>query len=403
MSASFRVLQITNRIPYPLNDGGNIATYNVTFYLIKAGHQVTMASLNTKKHFQDTAVLADIAEVHACTLDTSISPIGLLKGIFEQMPYNVKRFESKAFHQLLIDLLSKQTFDIIQVEGSYMALYVPTIKKYSAAKIILRSHNIEHEIWQRMAQNERNFLKKWYFNMLSSKIKTFEETSMKTFDAIVAITDRDANYYKTAGFEKKLAVINAGANLDVFVPNIEKEIPTTLCFLAGLDWMPNKQGLDWFLLEIWPVLAQKYPSLNLHIAGKAMQESYYALQNKQLVVHGLVPDAVEYLQKYEIFIVPLLSGGGMRLKVVEGMALAKCIISTSIGAEGVDYTSMHDIVIADSPTEWINQISYLIENPSKRKEIGQNAYKLSQNKYNWKNLVDTFIDVYYQVSKVVQI
>lgn len=403
MKTSLRILQITNRIPFPLNDGGTIATYNVTYYLNKAGHKVTMASLNTKKHFQEKSVLSDIAEMHDCILDTAVSPFGLIRGIFEKMPYNVKRFQSANFENLLIELLSKKTFDIIQVEGSYMGLYVPILKKHSTAKIILRSHNIEHEIWERMAQNESNSLKKWYFNMLSKKIKQFENKSMHAFDAIVAITDRDSMYYSASGYKGNLFVINAGANLDIFVPNSEKEVPMSLCFLAGLDWMPNKQGLDWFISEIWPVLSQKYSALTLHIAGKAMPESYYELQNRQLVVHGMVPDAVDYLQKYEIFLVPLLSGGGMRLKVVEGMALAKCIVSTSIGAEGVDYTAMQDIVIADTPTEWINQISYLIENPSKRIAIGQNAYQLSQKKYNWKNLVDAFIDVYYQVSKADQI
>ena len=399
MSASLRVLQITNRVPYPLNDGGTIATYNVTYYLNKAGHKVTMASLNTQKHFQNPAALADIAEIHACTLDTSISPIGLLKGVFEHMPYNVKRFESKAFHQLLTELLSKHTFDVIQVEGSYMALYVSTLKKHSKAKILLRSHNIEHEIWVRMAQNEGNPLKKWYFNMLSSKIKKFEDNSMHFFDAVVAITDRDAAYYQQAGFKGKLQVINAGANLDVFLPDVENEIPMSMCFLAGLDWMPNRQGLDWFLAEIWPTLSKKYPTLTLHIAGKAMPEEYYKLQTNQLIVHGTVLDAVDYLQKYEIFIVPLLSGGGMRLKVVEGMALAKCIVSTSIGAEGIAYTPMQNIVIADTPSEWIEKISYVIENPTIRKEIGQQAHLLSLQKYNWKNLVDSFVIIYNQLLK----
>lgn len=396
MRAPLRILQITNRVPFPLHDGGNIATYNVTYYLNKAGHKVTMASLNTKKHFQDISVLKDVADVYDVAIDTTISPVGLLKGVMEKMPYNIKRFKSEAFTTLLTHLLSENTFDIIQIEGSYMALYIETLRAYSKAKIILRSHNIEHEIWERMSLNEANPVKKWYFSMLAEKIKNFEDTTLHSFDAIVAITSRDADYYQKQGYKGIVTTINAGANLELFTPDNSHTEKDSICFLAGLDWLPNKQGLDWFLSEVWPVIMNRYPQVSLHLAGKAMPDSYYKLQNQQTVVHGMIPDAIEYLQKYEIFIVPLLSGGGMRLKVVEGMALAKCIISTTIGAEGIDYTASHNISIADTPEEWVERISFLIENPLKRIEIGQQALQLSQQKYNWKNLVDAFICVYYQ-------
>lgn len=398
MSVPLRILQITNRIPYPLNDGGNIATYNVTYFLNESGHHVTMASLNTKKHYQDPSVLKEITtEMYDVSIDTTITPMGLLKGIFEEMPYNIKRFKSRAFNQLLVEILLKNTYDIIQIEGSYMALYIPILRKYSKAKIVLRSHNIEHEIWRRMSLNESNPVKRFYFSMLAQKIKKFEDKSLHDFDAIVAITSRDADYYRNQNFKGILTSINAGANLELFVPNHSKVISGSICFLAGLDWLPNKQGLDWFLSEIWQKVMMKYPHITLHIAGKAMPESYYSLQSPQIEIHGMVPDAVEYLQKYEIFIVPLLSGGGMRLKVVEGMALAKCIVSTSVGAEGVEYSLNDDIVIANTPEEWIERLSYLIENPSEIKRIGYNAHHLAQKKYNWKNLVDSFVSLYHQV------
>jgi glycosyltransferase involved in cell wall biosynthesis len=400
MGSPLRILQITNRIPFPLNDGGNIATYNVTYYLNKAGHAVTLASLNTKKHLQDSSALSDIADVYDVTVDTTITPIGLLKGVFEKQPYNVKRFESEDFKQLLINILSQKSFDIIQVEGSYMAIYIDILRKYSQAKIILRSHNIEHEIWYRMSANELNFLKKWYFSMLSKKIKRFEDNTLHEFDGIVAITSRDEEYYKKQHYKGLLTTINAGANLEKFIPDDSNLQHNTICFLAGMDWLPNQQGLDWFLNEIWPRIQIKFPEVCLHIAGKSMSERYYKLGNEHVIVHGMVPDAIEYLQKYEIFIVPLLSGGGMRLKVVEGMALAKCIVSTTVGAEGVAYNKEHDIVIADSPEEWVEKISYLLENSAIRYKIGQNAHQLSQQKYNWKTLVDTFISVYNLALKV---
>lgn len=394
MNSPLRVLQITNRIPYPLNDGGNIASYHVTYYLNKAGHQVTLASLNTKKHHQDPSVLQDIARVVSVDVDTTVTLWGLIGGIFSAIPYNIKRFKSISFEKALQGILAENRFDIIQLEGSYMALYVPILRKYSEAKIVLRSHNIEHEIWQRMSSNESNPLKKWYFNLLADKIKAFENATVHTVDAVVAITDRDREYYQNQGFKGELITINAGANLSTFKPDFSKAQRNTLCFLAGMDWMPNQQGLDWFLDEIWPSVKVKFPQIRLHIAGKAMPEKYCRLNDSSIQIHGLVPDAVEYLQNYEIFIVPLLSGGGMRLKVVEGMAVGKCILSTSIGAEGVDYIHHKNILIADTAQEWIHQIESVVNDSVIAQTIGKEASILAMEKYNWENLVNAFISLY---------
>lgn len=399
MSSPLRILQITNRIPYPLNDGGNIASYHVTYYLNKAGHNVTLASLNTKKHHQDPSALQSIANVVSVDIDTSITPWGLIEGVFSNIPYNVKRFKSEAFETVLQQILTENTFDIIQLEGSYMVLYISVLRKYSKAKIILRSHNIEHEIWQRMAFNEPNVLKKWYFNLLANKIRRFENTTLHDVDAIVSITDRDGAYYKNQDFKGELLTINAGADLSKFKPDFSKAQKNTLCFLAGMDWMPNQQGLDWFLEHVWPSLKKMCPQITLHIAGKATPERYFQLNDASIHVHGLVPDAVEYLQKYDIFIVPLLSGGGMRLKVVEGMAAGKCIVSTSIGAEGIDYTNRKNIIIADTAQEWIKEIAALASDTHVTKNIGKEASILAVEKYNWENLINTFILLYHRLIK----
>jgi len=397
MVPRLRILQITNRIPYPLNDGGNIASYHVMYYLHKAGHHVTLASLNTKKHHQNPSVLKHLANVVSVDIDTTITPWGIVGGLFSKMPYNIKRFRSKEFEKALEQILTGSTFDIIQLEGSYMAMYVPVLRKFSQAKIVLRSHNIEHEIWKRMSMNIQNSLKKKYFNLLANKIKVFENETMHDVDAIVAITDRDREYYQKQGFKGELITINAGADLSKFKPDFSKSEKNTLCFLAGMDWMPNQQGLDWFLEEIWPVVKEKFPQIRLHIAGKAMPEKYYAVDDPEIEIHGLIPDAVEYLQNYEIFIVPLLSGGGMRLKVVEGMAVGKCILSTSIGAEGVEYTNRKNIVIANTPQEWITEIELLINDFDLTHAIGREASILAMEKYNWGNLVNTFISLYHRL------
>jgi glycosyltransferase involved in cell wall biosynthesis len=394
---SLKILQLTNRVPYPLNDGGNIATYNVTYFLNLFGNDVTLLTLNTKKHFHTIEPLETIAKVYAVDIDTTVTIWGLVKSLFQKMPYNVKRFYDKQYETKLIELLKSNQFDIVQIEGSYMVMYAPLIKKHSNAKIVLRSHNIEHMIWQRMSKNEKSVLKKVYYKAMSNKIKWFENKTMFDVDAIVAITKQDADYYIKNGFIGEIKTINAGVNLNKFIPDQTKKIKNSIGFIAGLDWLPNIQGLDWFLSEIWPVIKVKHPELQLHLAGKAMPQKYFNIKDSSIVIHGVVSDAVNYIQKCEIFIVPLLSGGGMRLKVVEAMSLGKCIISTAVGAEGIEYTNGKDILIANNTSEWIEQINWIVTHQNQIDEIEQCAILLAHNKYNWEQLVKEFELLYTKI------
>lgn len=397
MNTKLTILQITNRIPYPLNDGGNIATYNVTKYLNKLGHKVIMASLNTKKHFQDPTALSAIAEVHATAIDTSLSILGMAKGLFQKLPYNVSRFISEDFEQLLIKILQEQKPDIIHIEGIYLVIYADIIRKHSTAPLILRSHNIEHEIWKRTAENEKNILKKWYLKNLSAKIKNFELEKMHLFDAIIAITDRDAAFYKTYQYKGKLKTISAGVDLELYQPKQLKSNKPSISFLGSMEWMPNIQGVEWYLEKVWPTLRKSFPELTLHIAGKNMSSELKNRIIDGVTFHGTIPDAAEFLTHHTFMIVPLLSGGGMRLKIVEAMALGRCIISTSIGAEGIEATDNIDIVIANNAEEFITKTTTLLNGNINTDTLGDNGKRLVQEKYSWEKLVQKMENYYFEL------
>jgi polysaccharide biosynthesis protein PslH len=197
VSRKLTIVQVTNRIPYPLNDGGNLATYHVADQLRKMGHKVVLVSLNTNKHYQNPDTLKDIfPRLYTTSIDTSLSLGGLVKGLFQKTPYNIARFYSLSFATLLQEVVEKEKPDLIQLEGIYLAIYANTIRSSTKVPIFLRSHNVEYEIWERNAHHEKNIVKRWYLSNLSSKIKKFEQTQLHSFDAIVAITERDAEFYK---------------------------------------------------------------------------------------------------------------------------------------------------------------------------------------------------------------
>jgi glycosyltransferase involved in cell wall biosynthesis len=388
VTRALKVLQITNRLPFPLNDGGNIATYNVTKYLNRFGHSVVLASLNTQKHYQDPSTLAHLAEVHTVDLDTSVKPFGLFKGLFTSMPYNIKRFISPDFSVLLEKLVKEEKPDIIQLEGIYLAIYVTSLKKYSTAPVLLRSHNVEYEIWERTAENESNVLKKYYLKDLSRKIKAFEKANMHLFDGIMAITARDLKFYKENKYLGKLKTIPAGVDLELMPSSPpRKNTEMSLCFLGSMEWMPNVQGVDWYLENVWPKLHKKYPGLTFHVAGKNMSEEMKGRRIEGVLFHGTVPDASAFLRQHSVMIVPLLSGGGMRLKIIEAMAHGLCILSSVIGAEGIEAEKDKEIIIANTPEEFIIKTEALLTKKLEAAAIGAQAQKLVVEKYSWEKLV----------------
>jgi glycosyltransferase involved in cell wall biosynthesis len=382
-----KILQIANRVPYPLNDGGNIATYHVTKYLHKFGHQVILASLNTKKHYQDPAVLQKIARVYTTKIDTSVTPWGLLQGLFQKMPYNIRRFISDDFSKQLIQILHEEQPDIIHIEGIYLAVYIDVLRRHSKAPILLRSHNIEYEIWQRTSANEKNPLKKWYLHILSKKIKRFEEKYLHLFDGIMAITERDADFYRQNNFKGTIRTVPAGADFETYQPAADTSDAPSICFLGSMEWMPNVQGIEWYLSHVWPTLHARHPSLTLHIAGKNMPEEMHQRSIDDVTFHGMVANAATFLNTHPIMIVPLLSGGGMRLKIVEAMALGRCIISTTIGAEGIEAQNRKELLLADTPEQFVAQTEWLLEDRQRAKALGQQAQKLAHARYSWEKLV----------------
>ncbi len=397
MPASLKILQITNRLPYPLNDGGNIATYHVTKYLSRFGHQVILASLNTQKHYQDPARLAPLATVYTTDIDTSLSILGLGKSLFTRMPYNVSRFRSTEFSFLLEKILTEEKPDIIHLEGIYLAIYLDTLRKHTSAPVVLRSHNIEYEIWERTAENEKNILKKLYLRHLSRKIKAFEQEKLLLFDGIIAITQRDQDFYRQNHYKGPLVTIPAGVDLEKLLPVSTGHASLSMCFLGSMEWMPNLQGIEWYLEKIWPVLHQKHPSLTLHIAGKNMPEEMKARKISGVTFHGMVQDASAFLAQHKIMIVPLLSGGGMRLKIVEAMAHGQCVISTSVGAEGIEATDEQELLLANSPEEFIARTASLVTGNIQAEKIGFNARKLVEEKYSWEKLVREIENFYLEL------
>lgn len=367
--------------------------YYGALHLKRLGHEVHFACLNTVKHRQDPAKLAEVGPAFTVDIDTTVTMAGALKGLFTQMPYNVARFRSPEFEALLSQLVRDNAYDIVQFEGSYLALYSDAVRQGGTTRLVLRSHNVEAVIWQRLAAGERNPLKKIYLNQLARKIARFERDHLHDFDAIIPIAAQDEAYYRKEGFSGLLETVNAGADTDYFHPQGQAD-PLRVAYLGALDWMPNVEGLNWMVKEVWPKVKAMVPGASFHIAGKNAPPSLTFPADAGVHLHGRVPDAAAFLAQAAVVVVPLHSGSGMRLKLVEAFAAAKAVVSTAVGAEGIACEHEKNILIADTAQAFAQSLIHLLQHPAEAMRMGAAARQLAESQYSWPALAAKMEGVY---------
>jgi glycosyltransferase involved in cell wall biosynthesis len=381
------ILQICNKVPFPPKDGGCIAMNNLTQGMIEVGHNVKVLAINTKKHFIDIEKLPRTyrskTNIEGIFIDTNVKIPRAFLNLFSTKSYNIERFYSKTFEQKLIELLKSETYDIIQLESLYVSIYVDVIRKYSKAKIVLRAHNIEYKLWEHAARSAKNPLKKVYLNLLAKRLKRYELNSLPSFDAIISITKKDEDLFKITGFVNAIGTFSFGIDFKKSSENNSPVVEYPSVFHIGaMDWQPNIEGVDWFLNKVWGILNIKHPHLKLYLAGRNMSDRMKHLNKPNVIIVGEVENAKNFIQSKAVMIVPLLSGEGMRVKIIEGMALSKTIVTTSIGAEGIDCKNNTHCIIADHPNEFAEAISKCISDKIFYDEIGKNAKLLAFQQYN---------------------
>ncbi len=380
-----RVLQLTKKFPFPHDDGESIAVYNLIRGLTFSGAEVDLLSLNTTKDYTDiTEVNANdigYSSIETIDIDNSVSYWGAFKNLWTRNSYHVERIISEAYERKLTEILQKNTYDVVLLETSYMLAYVDLIRNSSNALIILRAHNVESEIWYRLSKEQSNVLKAWYLNLCANRLEKFEVNHINSVDLLATLTEKDLKGFTTLGFQNDSIVIPVGVDLEAYQSSPPKHFES-LCFIGSLDWMPNYLGLDWFLGEVWPEFYRSHPQIQFHIAGKhAMSDKVKS--HEGVTFHGRVENAIDFISEHDAMIVPLFSGSGIRIKIIEAMALGKPNITTSIGMEGISATHGNNIFVANSKIEMITALESLVENKSKVSQIGKNARAYAEQNFDY--------------------
>ena len=395
-----KILLLCNKPPYPASEGGPMAMNSIITGLLEAGHQVKILAVNSPKYNVNES---DIPEeyrkktgIELINVDLDVKPLKALINLFTRKSYHVERFISKDFKARLAELLQKEHFDVVQLEMLYMAPYVETIRAHSKAMIVLRAHNVEHKIWERIAKETTFFIKRWYINHLANTLKEYELSALETVDGIAAITRKDAAFFRKY-CSKPIIDIPYGVYPEEFTPKYEIEGQPKFYHIGSMNWMPNEEGIRWFIDEVLPKTVEKVPSFVYHLAGRNMPEWLTTLNNPNVDVIGEVPDAKAFVAENDVAIVPLLAGSGIRIKIIESMAMGKTVITTRVGAEGILYKEDANLIIAENKAKMVEAIRSINANPEIAVRIGHAARKLVEETYDNRKIIARLLMFYEQI------
>ena len=304
-----RVLHFSNKPPYPSLDGGCVAIKHLLEALVNANQfEVHHFTLDTHKHpFNIThypEFLQNNISIQHCFLNTKTRPLHALKHLITNSSYNVGRFKNLNVKKRLKQLLKITPFDLVILESIYLLPYLDLFQSFGV-KVVVRTHNVEHHIWEGLAQNEAKRLKRNYLSLLVKQLKKFEFNALKQVDGIINITSEDDETFIHNGVILPSIVIPPIVETSNTIPDYQLN---DFYFLGAMDWLPNTEALEWLKKEVLPLVSLP---VQVHLAGKGGKKEHTS--DTKIVQHGEVPNAQDFMNAHGICLIPLQSGSGIKI------------------------------------------------------------------------------------------
>lgn len=383
-----RVLHFSNKPAFPLRDGGCIAIKSILQSLLSDPEiKISHFTISTPKHpFSEESYpekWRKNMQLDHFHIDTKTNWLDAGIQLLKNKSYNVTRFYSKKLEIELEKRVKKETFDLIIMESIYLLPYLRVFKN-NGIKVVLRAHNVEHEVWGQLAENQTNFIYKKYYTTLARQLKEFEVKKIKEVDALLAITTRDLEKLSIYLRQQPRMTLPTGVNTNYLTPHYSMK---DFYFLGAMDWQPNKQGVDWLIKK---VLYNNDLPEKVNLAGKSLDPKINF--GDAIVNHGEVKNAKQFIDNHGICLIPLKSGSGLKIKLLENMAMAKPIISTSEGAKGVHVKHNKHLIIADDPDKFYQAMRLLSEDMEKRKELGKAAQSFVIDNFDEEKIAKKLIE-----------
>jgi glycosyltransferase involved in cell wall biosynthesis len=378
------VLVLDEEIPYPLDSGKRIRTFNLLERLARQ-HSITLlcygeGSNPGRAALESAGIRVELVEPLAQERGARLY-LRLFANLFSPYPFSVVKHYTPRFQRAFDDLRAGEKWDLIQCEWTPYARFVP---ENLNIPLMISAHNVESQIWARRANHSSNPVEKLFFRTQEWKMRWFERRALLRAAGSTAVTEDDATTMREWGIPNVTVVPN-GVDLDFYSQRRESEGPNDILALASLDWFPNVDSLRYFHAEIFPLIRKQQPAAMLRIVGRRPAES---LRREFSGISGIdfigeVENVRPYLDRAAVVVVPLRIGGGSRLKILEALAASKAVVSTAVGAEGLDLAAGEDLVVADSPAEFARRVCQLLASSDARARLGVSGRRRVREKYGW--------------------
>lgn len=392
------MLQFAPRVCWPLDTGAKLRNYHLARVLAQHAGVSLVA-------FTDPGISSDglrdlYDQVTTVARDSSYTPAKVARGFLGKTPLPVLNYTTDSMKQTLRKLVSEHDFEIVQVESIHLMAYLPILRQARRRPVVVCDwHNIESELMQRYSEREPGFLRRTYATKTARLISEFEARALREFDAHVTVSERDAERLRHINPEARVFVIENGVDTafysDQEVGISKQSHPQRIVFVGSMDYHANIDGAVSFARNVWPAVREQRPGLTFTIVGKDPSAEVRELaQLPGIEVTGTVADVRPFYREAIAAVVPLNVGGGSRLKILEAMAAGVPVVSTTLGAEGLEVRPDENILIADTNQELARAILGLTENEVRRTELSTAGRALVTNRYDWASLGDELFRVY---------
>lgn len=383
-----RILILDEEFPYPLNTGKRIRSFNLVRELART-NEVTYLAYG-RKDSEAYRALAGAGVTPAPVRPPHMKKEGLrfyiklFMNLFSRYPFMVTNHYSNHFQNAVTRHIASGSFDIVVAEWTPYAIF---FKDPSAIRKVIVAHNIETSIWKRYEETETNVFRRLFITLQRSKVELFEKKCFRWADGATAVSHEEAREIASFGVTYPVATIDNGVDTDYFVPHEEEPDPNTLVFTGSMDWRPNQDAVQWFVEEIFPLIRKERPEVNVVIVGRRPPGHIKSLDHYDgVTVTGTVDDVRPYIARAAVYVVPLRIGGGSRLKILEAMGMKKAVVSTTVGAEGLEVVDGETIVIADGAEAFARSVIDALNDRERCRALGDRARRLVEDHYRWSSL-----------------
>lgn len=398
-----KILWIKANKLLPLHSGGDIRSFQILKHL-SFGNDVTFLSYydgaeDQKYAAELSSYFPSSIALHTGKSATSISRVSdYSRKLLSPAPYAVSRFASPLVNAKINTLLATGAFDVVIADFLDAAINLP---HQMATPAVLFQHNVESEIWRRHAATETNPAKRLIYKFEFNKMLRYEQTILRKFQHVIAVSNHDRDLMQ-AWTTSGITVVPTGVDVKQYQPiSDHRNTAPIVMFVGAMDWEPNIDAVEVFAGEIWDNVVAAVPNARFCIVGRNPDHRVRKLASSSIEITGRVESVADYLQKAAVVIVPLRIGGGTRLKIYEAMAAGKAVVSTTVGAEGLDISPGRDIVIADDPCEFADAVVSFLKDPDLRQRYEQAASETA-GKYDWSVIAKKFGEVLESVRKTQQ-